>query len=256
MTVYLDLVVGLNFLVDLLLLLGTNRLCGFGAGGLRTAGAALLGAVYAAVCMLPRFSFLGSTLWRLIFLGLMGILAFGMNQSAWKRTGIFVLLSMAMGGIAMGMGKGEIPMLLLSAASVWILCRIGFGGTVGGKTYMPITVTEGDRSVSVIALKDTGNSLRDPITGEQVLILSADAAAELTGLSVQQLSAPLETMVSGVLPGLRLVPYHSVGQGSGMMLAMRFDDVKIGSRRQSALIAFAARGLGEETMYQALTGGM
>lgn len=253
MTVYLDLVVGLNFLVDLLLLLGTNRLCGFAPGGLRTAGAALLGAVYGAVCMLPRFYFLGSTLWRMIFLGLMGILAFGMNQSAWKRTGIFVLLSMAMGGIAMGMGKGEIPMLLLSASSVWILCRIGFGGTVGGKQYIPITVTEEDRSVSVIALKDTGNSLRDPISGEQVLILGPEMGEKLLGLSAAALSSPLETMLTH--PGLRLIPYNAVGQPGGMLLGKRFSQVRIGDHWASAVIAFAPERIGVGTMYQALAGG-
>ena len=253
MTVYLDLVVGLNFLVNFLLLLGTNRLCGFGTGCLRSAGAALLGAVYAAVCMLPGFAFLGSTFWRLIFLGLMGVLAFGLNKSAWKRTGIFLLLSMAMGGIALGMGQGEIPALLLSAAAVWILCRIGFGGTVGGKEYIPVTVTEGDRSVSVIALKDTGNSLRDPISGEQVLILGSEMGEKLLGLSAQALSNPLETILS--CPGLRLIPYNAVGQPGGLLLGKRFSQVRMGEKVGGAVIAFAPEKIGVGTMYQALAGG-
>ena len=40
MKIYLDLVVILNFLVDFLLLLGTNRLSGFPASPLRAAAAA------------------------------------------------------------------------------------------------------------------------------------------------------------------------------------------------------------------------
>ena len=255
MIVYLDLVLLLNFAVDLLLILGTNRLSGFPPGLLRGIWASALGAVYAAGCLLPGFSFLGGTLWRFVFLGLMGIIAFGLNKSAWKRTGIFLLLSMAMGGIALGMGKSDVSMVLLSALGVWLLSRIGFGGSVGGKEYIPITITEGERSFSAIALKDTGNSLRDPITGEQVLILGPEAAGRLLGLSPEQLSRPMESMMGIPSRGLRLIPYNSVGQPGGMMLGKRFMHVKMGDKRGSALVAFAPERIGAGQVYQALAGG-
>ncbi len=255
MRVYLDAVLALNFAVDWLLLLGTNRLAGFPPGLLRSAAAATLGAGYGALCLVPGFSFLGRTLWRMVFLGLIGMTAFGLNKSAWKRTGIFVLLSMAMGGIALGLGRNEFPMLVLSALGVWILSRISFGGTVGGKEYVPITIREGERTVSVIALRDTGNSLRDPITGEQVLILGPEAAVRLLELSPAQLNRPLETMMSQSGRGLRLIPYNAVGRPGGMLLAKRFTDVKIGENRSGALVAFAPEKIGVGQVYQALTGG-
>ena len=118
---YLDLVVALNFAVDLLLILGTNRLAGFPPGISRAAAAAALGAVYAGTCLLPGFSFLGHICWRLVCLGLMGLIAFGMNPSAWKRSGIFALLSMAMGGVALSMGRSEFPVVILSAAANFLI---------------------------------------------------------------------------------------------------------------------------------------
>ncbi len=253
LTVYLDLVFVLNFAVDLLLILGTNRLSGFPMGFCRAAVAAGVGAIYASACLLPGFAFLGSTFWRMVFLVLMGMAAFGMNKSAWKRTAVFVLLSMALGGIALGMGSREFPVLILSALGVWLLSRLAFGGSVGGKEYIPITIYEGDRTVSVIALKDTGNSLRDPITGEQVLILGPEAAGRLLDLESDQLAHPLETMITH--PGLRIIPYSSVGQPGGMLLAKRFGDVKAGETRGSALVAFAPEKIGAGQVYQALAGG-
>lgn len=255
MIVYLDLVILINFLVDFLLILGTNRLSGFPPGCFRGACAAALGAVYAMVCLLPGFAFLGSTLWRIVFLGLMGTAAFGMNKSAWKRTGIFILLSMAMGGIALGMGKTDISMLVFSALGVWLLSRMGFGGSVGGKEYIPVSITEGEKSVSVIALKDTGNSLRDPITGEQVLVLGPEAAQRLLELPPDALRHPLETMMAYPGRGLRLIPYSAVGQPGGMLLGKRFSDVKLGDHRGSALVAFAPEKIGMGQVYQALAGG-
>lgn len=256
MEVYLDLVVILNFLVDFLLLLGTNRLSGFPLAPKRCALAALLGGIYSGACMLPGFRFLSSVLWRIVSLSLMAVIAFGCNRSAMKRGGVFVLLSMAMGGIALSVGKGDFAALVLAAAVCWLLCRMAFGETVGGREYVPITLTYGDNSANIIALRDSGNTLRDPISGEQVLVIAGDVAQKLTGLTGEQLQSPLETLAQHPLPGLRLIPYRAVGQSGGMLLAMRFNNVKIGSRMQNAIVAFAPEGLGRGEVYQALTGGV
>ena len=255
MAVYLDLVMILNFLVDFLLLLGTNRLSGFPVQPWRSAGAALVGSVYSGACLLPGFRFLGNLLWRGISLCLMSIMAFGSNVSALKRGGIFLLLSMAMGGIALSLGKGDLLSVLLCAGICLLLSMVSFGGQVGGKEYVPLKITHEGQSACLIALKDTGNTLKDPITGEQVLIISPDAACRLTGLTLHQLQHPMETLALRPVPGLRLIPYHSVGNRGSFLLAKRFADVTIGSRKQSTLVAFAGEGLGKGEIYQALTGG-
>lgn len=255
MAVYLDLVMLLNFLVDFLLLLGTNALAGFPAAPKRCAAGALLGAVYSGACMLPRFRFLGNLLWRTVSLGLVAVTAFGCDRSAVKRGGLFLLLCMALGGMALSVGKGDIPGLVLGAAFCALLCRVAFGDTVGQREYVPVTLHYGNATASVIALRDSGNTLRDPISGEQVLVLAGHIAQRLTGLNQEQLRRPLETLAARPVPGLRLIPYRAVGQGGSMMLALRLENVKIGSRTQSAIVAFAPEGLGQGDIYQALTGG-
>ena len=77
MAVYLDLVILLNFLVDFLLLLGTNRLSGFPSAPGRCALAAAFGRIYAGVCLLPGLRFLGNLLWRSVTMCLMAWIAFG-----------------------------------------------------------------------------------------------------------------------------------------------------------------------------------
>lgn len=255
MAVYLDLILLLNFLVDFLLLLGTNRLTGFPTGYGRVTAAAALGSVYGGMCLMKGFAFLGGSLWRLVFLGLIGAVAFGMNTSALSRTGIFVLLNMSMGGLALAFGRGDFWVLLLSGCLVLLLCRLGFGKRAGGREYLPITITDGGRSATVVALRDTGNTLRDPITGEQVMILSAEAAQKLTGLSMQQLNCPMETMLTNPGKGFRLVPYSALGQPGGMLLAKRYQNVKIDGRQTSRIVAFAPQQIGRGEVYQALTGG-
>lgn len=256
MEVYLDLVIILNFLVDFFLLLGTNRLSGFPSQPWRCAWAAMFGAMYSGACLLSGFRFLGNLLWRCVSLCLLVCAAFGCDVSAWKRGGIFLLLSMAMGGVALSIGKGNLLSLTMCAAFCLLLSLICFGGKIGGKEYVPLTITYEGRCASMIALKDTGNTLKDPVTGEQVLIISAEIATRLTGLTVQQLQHPLETLSTRPLPGLRLLPYHSVGNTGGFLLAKRFADVTVGDKKRSAIVAFAAEGLGNGEVYQALTGGV
>ena len=95
MTVYLDLVMGLNFVVDFLLLLGTNRLTGSPPGAARAALAAAVGGLYGGMCLLPGFAFLSKLPWNLVSLGCMGVLAFGLCREAAAKTAVFVILSMA-----------------------------------------------------------------------------------------------------------------------------------------------------------------
>ena len=256
MEVYLDVLMVMNFLVDFLLLTGTNRLAGFPCDAKRTAVAAVLGAVYSGSCLLPGFRFLGNILWRAVCLLLMAVIAFGLNRETMGRCGVFVLLSFAMGGLALSMNRTDVPALILCAIIIWVLCCLVRKGGSGNREYVSLEIRYGENVVRLLALKDTGNTLRDPVTAQQVLVISAEAAGHLTGLTEAQLRNPMQTILQHPLQGLRLIPYRTVGQPGGMLLAMRFDDVKIGSRRQSAVVAFDTGSLGNGEVYQALTGGV
>jgi len=250
--VYLDILLFLNFFVDFLLLLGTNRLAGYPSRKGRAALSAALGGVYGITTLLPGFSFLGNTLWRTVCLLFMGIIAFGFHKNAVRRILLFYLLSMALGGVAMG-GSGGIWGIVGAAMAVAALCIFGFRGKLG-KEFLPVELTYGENKIKLTALRDTGNSLRDPITGESVLIIGLGAAKRLTGLTEKELYDPVGAI--GKLPGLRLVPYRAVGKEGGMLLALRLQNVRIGTWRGTKTVAFAPEGLGENTEYQALTGGV
>lgn len=253
LTIYLDLVMGLNFLVDLLLLLGTNHLSGGVGSWKRLTLAAALGGIYGGLCLVPGFRFLGNLLWRVVFLGLMGVIAFGWNALAPKQCAVFLLLSMALGGLTQCLSEGKFLAVPASAAGLWAVCRIAFPG--GEKQLLPLQIRWGGRSVSLLALKDTGNTLRDPVTGKSVQVISAEAARQLTGLQLFQLTNPVETVAEGTIPGLRLIPYRAVGVSGGLLLGMVFEDVVLGSQRGRSVVAFDPGGLGNGMQYQALTGG-
>lgn len=206
--------------------------------------------------MLPGMGFLGNTLWRCVFLGLMSWIAFGFSKSALRRAVIFVLLCMALGGIAQGFGIGGAASIIASAAAVCAMCILGFRDRPGSVSYVPVELSYGSKQLRVTALCDTGNTITDPITGRSVLVVGAEVAQQLTGLTQQQLRSPVSAVSQATIPGLRLIPYRTVSQPSGMLLALRFPRVRIGSWQGSSLVAFAPEKLCDDGQYQALTGGV
>lgn len=255
MTVYLDLVIILNFLVDLLLILGTNSLTGYPMGIKRAVLGAALGALYAGMCMVSRLRFLGNPVWRIIFLGLMSGIAFGWNRAAVRRTAVFVLLTMAMGGLAVGVGLRDFLALCLCGILLYLLCRVGLPGGIGRRAYVDVLLQWQDRLVPVLALRDTGNTLQDPLTGEQVLVCGADVGEALLGISRRFFEDPVKIVSQGLVPGARLISYRCVGQPGAMMLLLRLKGVRIGHMTTDPLVAFAPQVIGEGEEYGMLTGG-
>lgn len=254
-TVYLDLVVVLNFLVDWLLLMGANRLAGYPIGTGRAAVGAVLGSFYGGACLIPGFQFLGNVLWRTVSLVLISLTAFGMGVGTLRRGVLFAFLSMALGGIAIGFGAGGFWALVGSAMVVCMLCILGFSG--GHKEYVDIRLNHAGRTVRLTALHDTGNTLRDPVTGEGILVAGAEAACAMLGLSKEAVADPVKTVASGICPGVRLVPYRAVGQDHGMLLGYRFRDALVDGRKSTILVAFTAFGLeGGNSRFNALIGGI
>ena len=253
MEVYLDLVMLLNFLVDFFLILGTNRISGHPPGAKRAAIAAGIGCVYAGICMIPPFFFLQSLFWRLMCLVQMSAVAFGRSRAALPRGILLVFLSMALGGVAIGLGKGGFWSIIMGAIGVALLCVLGFTGPPGQQRFVPVSITHMGRTVNLMALVDTGNCLRDPISGSGVLVTDADSAFALLGLNRDQLSKPLETMSREKQLHLRLIPYRAVGQAGSMLLGVRAEQVEINGRKEERIVAFAPQQIGKT--YQALTGG-
>lgn len=234
----------LAWLVNTLLLSAVSRFLGRSAAVLRILLGAFLGAVGVGLSLLPGMFFLHTHLGRGGLLFLMCLAAFGVHRKLLWEFGLFALLHFSVGGLTAQ--TAEPVRMVLGTAGISLACWL----TREKKQLIPVELTWGQIHMHLTALYDTGNTLLDPVSGEGVLILDAPSAQKLTGLTPQQLSTPVESMEA--VPGLRLIPYHTVGN-SGFLLALRMADVKIGNRQESVVVAFSPENFGKD--YQALTGG-
>lgn len=237
----------LRLIVVLLLLLGTDRLFCTETNMLRSIGAAAAETLCRGVVMfvLPyHFRYLGV----IISFFVLGGIAFG---TSWRKWGIYGLLLGAVSSFAQAMILGRMIPALLAVIGVWAISAMSRNFT----QLVPIEIQGFGKRIQLTGLRDTGNKLTDPISGESVVVISAAAAYRLTGLSQKELADPLDTMCKSAIVGLRLIPYCAIGQKNGLLLALRYPYVKIGRYKSSYLIAFAPEGL-EGQNYQALLGGM
>lgn len=231
----------LRFGVNFLLLMAVGRIRGWEIGTLETVTAALVGAAYAGACLHPDLTLIQSRLWRGLSMAAMALIAYGTD---WRTGCLFGLLDLAVSGLILHRNTE-----LLVAAAVCALCWLG-----GRRRILPVQIYGKGKTLQLNALVDTGNELRDPVTGERVLVTGSAAAQELLELCTAELENPIDTMARNGIPGMRLIPYRGVGV-DGMLLGMRFARVRIGGRETPGVVAFAPGEIGNGE-YQAIIGGV
>ncbi len=247
---YILLGIAMHMTVDALLLLAAGALAQRYCHPLRAVVGAAVGGIYAAACMVPRLWFLRGGLWYGVSMVLICLSCYGLEKAACYPSLLFCLLRLSLDGL--GLDSGTLPSLFWAAVLAGV-CLYGFRRGKAHRRLVPVELYWGEKSAKLQGLYDTGNSLRDPITGRQVLVVGADVADRLTGLTPGQLARPVETV--GAIPGLRLIPYKTVSQSGGLLLAMQLKNTRIGKWKGSTLVAFAPQILDEAGEYQALVGG-
>lgn len=279
MVIYVDRLLALNALVNYLLLSAAAHLGGETCIRWRQALAAALGALYALAVLLPGCRTLGMLGLKLLCAGAMAAVAFGLSPRLLRQWLLLLVLSALYGGVVLAVqtllggsvtligGVAYYPVhmrvLLLTAALLWLLFQTVLArlGAHSGGDLIPVQLTIGGRCAQLCALRDTGNSLCDPLSGQPVLIvewavlrpLLPGAPAALPGDPVAALEA-LRRLCPALR--LRLLPYRTVAR-QGLLLAVRCDSIRLnGHAAPSPLAAISCTPVSDGGAYHALTGGI
>lgn len=277
MTVYLDGAWLVNGLVDYLLLVASGRLTAAPVRRGRILLTGALGGLYGVVCLLPGWRFLGNYLWRGVAAVLMCFGAFGLGKHIIRQTAVLVLLTAAFSGVVLLLtelfsapasligGCVYYPVstgaLVLTAGVAYGLITWAMGRlTHQGGDVVPVEISVGGNTLKITALRDTGNTLRDPISGVPVMVTDQSLLKRLLPgkqaftESPQLLMEELYREAPQLRP--RLIPYKTVGVRHGMLAAIEPDEIKISGRRETILMAFSPVSVSDGGGYQALLGGV
>ncbi len=270
--VYADELFLENFLIDYILLRLTSGLTGISAKSWRMLAASVFGSCYALAATLTRLTFLADAPFKLTVGVLMALFAFGADDRFARICLVYFALSAAFAGAVLAIQ-------LLRSGSVWgfstdrvrvtdILAAFGicYGvfSVVFGKIARHrvnrdltwLTISYRGRTVTFTALIDTGNSLRDPLTGESITVCGLNTLKPLFDsreLSVlENVSDPAEALEKLGRP-FQIVPCRTVS-GGGFMLAFPPDEVvRDGRRGKGGLVAITRENLETADGFAALT---
>ena len=205
--------------------------------------------IYIFLCMITDSKILCSWYFYLANTILTAWLFFGGKKRCITGIVAFIMLYLALGGICIG--REAVMSLIIGTTGI---CFIGFLVNFGyGREYLHVKFKYNSQYYELEAMRDTGNMLKDPITGQPVLIVAANIAQELTGLSADQLRSPIEAV--SVLAGSRLIPYKTIGQSGSFLLGSYVQFLEIDGWQGSGVIAFSPEIFGSKGTYQALMGG-
>ena len=277
MTLYLDEVLVLNTLINWGLLRLALTLTGQPVPRWRAWAAALLGGVYAMAAVVPSLAVLSSLPGQLTVFLAMSMIAFGLEDTALRSALWYLGVQLGFGGLVFAAALLlRLPAFFLGGRLYYPVSPQLLGILLGGGLLLArlllhrcfrhgpreletLELRLGPRRAVCAALVDTGNSLCDPLTGAAVPVVQWELADRLLpelGLSTEALSDPpvLLSRLSGseAAARLRLLPYQTVGEASGLLLALRCDRVLRNGQPAGALVALSPTPLSDGGVYKAL----
>lgn len=282
MVLYLDAFMVLNFVINYLLLACAAKLDGDQLHRLRILSAAGIGTLYAVLSLLPPWGFLEHPACKAAAAVIMLLIAFGNSPRLLRTGGLFLVLSCAFGGglllVSMLRGspvgaggllgpslgiRGILIAAALSYGALSLLLSGQFTHTRSSGQLQTLTITHREKTLRLLALRDTGNTLQDPITGRPVVIIEGSRLQpllpELPLETPQALFHPIELLRTAEANAstlhLQLLPYRAVGVECGMLLAFRADQISCGPQSyENCLTALSPTPLSDGGGYCALIG--
>lgn len=276
-----------NFLFDYLLLWASAEVSRLPTSRKRLTLGALIGTAYFAAYLLARAGvlpyFRALSLIPVVLLVSAGMVAVTFRGAPWRRlvaaTGYFYLIGFAAAGAGMGaafvVGSPSQPHVVagffVAVASILLMAELGWG-VVQRRLWLhvfqlPVSVRFGGDDIQLTALVDTGNRLRDPLSGHPVMVVEVDALEPvlppgLAHLIRQGEKADLDALAQAVAgtpwaARLRIIPYHSIDREHGMLIGFRPDELTVRSgsdtiTAQDAVVGICRQTLDPEGAYQAL----
>ena len=253
MEIYIQIVIILNFIVNFLFLIASARFFGIPVNYIRVIVATLINCVYVLLCV--WLSELSNGYWRVVSLLLTAVITYGVYPVSLACTGGYLALHGFLVLVAAGLWRNHTASVLAAMVCIPFSVYFLLYNLRRNKLYIPVEISYQGKCLKLTALRDTGNLLVDPLSGNSVIIVCCDIAGELLGLSKQQLMDPSNILAQMHLPGLRLIPYATIGNSGGLLLAMRMDDVRVSGKKGSRVVAFAPENFCVDDSYQVLMGG-
>lgn len=287
MTIYLDIVLVENLCMNYIILYATGIIYKTKTKVLRLILASLIGAIYAVLAYMQVLEIYSNLLLK--FLLSIGMVYLAFAPKTFKILGkqllIFYLTSFVFGGVAFallyfvkpqdifmknGLYIGTYPIKIVALGAIVGFCilkstfKMIKGKLTRKELFCKILLRMEEREVTVTAMIDTGNLLKEPITGTPVMVVEKQSLIEILPNEV------LENLTS-ILQGnqnielgeyaskFRVIPFSSLGKQNGLLLGIKMDEVEIITEEDmipvpNVIVGISNDALTKNGLYTALVG--
>ncbi len=291
MTIYIDIVLMENLIMNFIILLATGIVLKEKIKVIRFLLASLLGAIYSVVSYLSILEIYTSMILKIILSIVMIYIAFNPQtiKNMWKDILLFYLTSFVFGGAAFaliyivkpqdilmknGLFLGTYPLktIVLGAIIAFIVIMTAFTVVKSKITkkdmFCEIEIEINKKKINTIAMIDTGNLLKEPITNTPVIVVEhtllydcmpkeiLNHLDELLGGEFENIP---EEIKEKYISKLKFIPFSSLGKQNGMLLGIKADTVTIKGidkeeKKENIIIGIYNKSLTKRGEYRALMG--
>ena len=279
--VYADVLFLINFSMDAIALYVSARLCAAKITAKRIALGAIVGGVYSVLSIFLNLGFgLELFVFLLVCLLMCAIALYPDTLfEAVRYSGVMFVSSSLIGGVMSASysafnsivsdsmknsEKAVISPLVFSLlacfsmAAALFLCRLHGSGSLPDKAE--VSVCFFGKSVTVCGILDSGNMLKDPLSGRSVIVMSSDALSHILSKRFIEAANKADLRAADLLSErerkrFRLVPSSSIG-GNGYLFGVIPDELKItytkkgkilSVRRDAVVASVPQNSLGRDT---------
>lgn len=291
MTIYIDVVLIENLLMNYIILYATGIVMKIKMKVVRLFLASLIGAVYSIVAYISTFEIYSNIILKFILSIIIVYVAYNPQtaKKMWKELMAFYLVSFVFGGAAFaliyivkpqeilmknGLFLGTYPLktVLLGAVVAFILIITVFAiakNKIAKKDmFCDIKFKLNGKEIKTKAMIDTGNLLKEPITNTPVVVVEHTL---LYDCMPKEILNHLEDILGGdfekvpeeirlkYISKLKLIPYSSLGKQNGMLLGIKPDFLVIQEEeneeiKDNIILGIYNKSLTKRGEYRALLG--
>ena len=291
MTIYVDVVLIENLIMNYIILLTTGLILKIKIKHIRLIAASLLGAVYSIVAYAGVLEIYSSFLLKIVLSVIIVYMAYNPQniKKLWKNILIFYLTSFVFGGVAFsliyvikpqnifmknGLFLGTYPLktVTLGAIVAFIIILASFKivkNKISKKDmFCDIEIKINNKEIKTKTMIDTGNMLKEPITNTPVIVVEHTLLYECMP---KEILNNLENIIGGdfekvpdkikekYISKLKLIPFSSLGKQNGILIGIKPDYIKIITEekediKENVIIGIYNKSLTKRGEYRALMG--
>ncbi len=290
MTIYIDIIIVENLIMNYIILYATGLISKNRIYYLRIFFASLIGAIYTVSQYVSNLAIYSNTIIKLSLSIIMILIAFNPQdiKKMCKQLLLFYLTTFTFGGVAtyliyvlkpeniiikngMFVGTYVLKVIFVGAIIGTIILIIAFKISKNKMTkkdmICKVKIKLNQKEKTLNAIVDTGNMLKEPITGNPVIVVEKNALYDLMPKEILNnteyiLGGDFERIPDDIkneyIPKLKIIPFSSLGKQNGMLVGIKPEKVEVINEetevKDNAIIGIYNKSLTKRGEYNALIG--